>query len=84
MDSLSGKAAIAGIGETAYSQESTRHRLDLALEAILASAEDAGIEARDIDGIVRFTIDGSANDQILVSNLGISDLAFSAEVPFYG
>ncbi|MDA8373676.1 MAG: hypothetical protein M0Z91_05410 [Actinomycetota bacterium] len=84
MDSLSGKAAIAGIGETTYTQESTRHRLDLALEAILASADDAGIDAKDIDGIVRFTIDGSANDQILVSNLGISDLAFSAEVPFYG
>lgn len=84
MSTMKNKAAVAGIGETTYSAEPSRNRLDLALEAIIASAEDAGVPVEDIDGVVRYTIDGSANDQILVANLGIRDLAFSVEVPFYG
>jgi acetyl-CoA acetyltransferase len=81
---MSGATAIAGLGETTYTATSGRNRLDLALEAITACAADAGLGVRDIDGIVRYTIDGSGSEQILVSNLGIPDLSFSAEVPFYG
>ena len=81
---LSGKTAITGIGETTFATGSNRGRLELALEAIMSAAADAGIAVEDIDGFVRYSIDGSANDQILVSNLGIKDLAFSVEIPFYG
>jgi acetyl-CoA acetyltransferase len=81
---LSGKAAITGVGETTFATGSSRNRLELALEAIMACANDAGIPVEDIDGIVRYSIDGSANDQMLVSNLGIKDLSFSVEIPFYG
>jgi acetyl-CoA acetyltransferase len=81
---LSGKAAITGVGQTTFTAGSGRNRLELALQAITSAANDAGIAVEDVDGFVRFTIDGSANDQILVSNLGIKDLAFSAEIPFYG
>ena len=81
---LSGKTAITGIGETTFATGSKRGRLELALEAIISAALDAGIAVEDIDGFVRYSIDGSANDQILVSNLGIKDLAFSVEIPFYG
>jgi 17-hydroxy-3-oxo-4-pregnene-20-carboxyl-CoA lyase len=84
MSTLKGKAAIVGIGQTTFSAEPSRNRLDLACEAIIGAAEDAGIDVKDVDGIVRYTIDGSGNDQILVSNLGIRDLAFSVEIPFYG
>jgi len=77
-------ASIAGIGQTAFSADPTRGGLDLALESILRCADDAGLNAKDIDGIVRYSIDGSGNDQILVANLGIQDLAFSVEIPFYG
>jgi len=84
MIGLKGKAVIAGIGETTYSARPTRNRLDLALEAIIGSANDAGLDVKDIDGIVRYTIDGSGNDRILAANLGIKDLSFSVEIPFYG
>lgn len=83
-NTIKDKAAIVGIGNTTFSPEPKRDRLALALEAIEKAVGDAGLSMRDIDGIVRYTIDGSANDQILVSNLGIEDLAFSAEIPFYG
>jgi acetyl-CoA acetyltransferase len=81
---LSGKTAIIGMAETAYTTGIGRNRMELAFEAITKAADDAGMDVRDIDGIVRYTIDGSANDQFLVSNLGLKDLAFSVEIPFYG
>jgi acetyl-CoA acetyltransferase len=84
MDTLKDKCAIAGVYTTDFIKDENRGRLNLALEAITGAAEDAGLNPKDIDGIVRYTIDGSANDQILVSNLGIKDLSYSVEIPFYG
>lgn len=84
MNTLKDKAAIAGIHATSYLPVSTRQPLELALEAIMGAIRDAGLSPKDIDGIVRYTIDGTGNDQILASNLGIEDLAFSVEIPFYG
>ena len=84
MNTLKDKAAIVGMYATEFLPISTRRPIDLALEAITGAAADAGISPKDIDGIVRYTIDGTASDQILVSNLGIKDLSFSVEVPFYG
>jgi acetyl-CoA acetyltransferase len=83
-NTLKDKCAIVGIGNTKYNAVATRDKLDLALEAIKKAVADAGLTIADIDGIVRYSIDGSANDQILVSNLGMKDLAFSAEIPYYG
>ncbi len=84
MRTLKDKAAIVGMYATEYLPVSTRQPLELALEAITGAAADAGLSPKDIDGIVRYTIDGTGNDQILAANLGIKDLAFSAEIPFYG
>lgn len=84
MNTLKDKCAIVGIYSTDFQPGGKRDRVKLALEAIVGAAKDAGIDPKDIDGIVRYTIDGSANDQILVSNLGMRDLSFSAEAPFYG
>lgn len=83
-NTLKDKCAIVGIGQTRFSLVAKTDRLVLALEAIKNAIDDAGLAIADIDGIVRYTIDGSANDQILVNNLGMKDLAFSAEVPYYG
>jgi acetyl-CoA acetyltransferase len=84
MNTLKDKCAIAGIYATDFLPGATRDRFNLAVEAIMGAAADAGLNMKDIDGIVRYTIDGSANDQILASNLGLKDLSYSAEIPFYG
>src|SRR5699024_7887404 len=84
MSAFSGATAIAGYGETEYWTGTQRDQLRLTLEAVMAAAADAGIDVTDIDGIVRYSIDGAANDQLLVSNLGLRDLGFSVEIPFYG
>lgn len=42
-DSLGGRAAIAGIGATEFSKDSGRSELKLAVEAVGAALDDAGL-----------------------------------------
>ena len=84
MTTLSNKCAIAGIGETDYLVNSGRNPLLLALEAIQNAAEDAGIHVREIDGIVTSSIDASASDLIIASNLGLPNISYSSEVTGLG
>lgn len=48
------QTAIAGVGWTEFSRDSGRSVLDLAVEAGLNAIEDAGLTARDIDGVINF------------------------------
>jgi acetyl-CoA acetyltransferase len=81
--SLSGKAAIAGIGATEFSKESGRSELRLAAEACLAAIRDAGLRPSDVDGLVTFTQD--ANSEIAVAReLGIEGLRFFSRVEYGG
>ncbi|WP_067489504.1 lipid-transfer protein [Actinomadura hibisca] len=81
--SLSGKAAIAGIGATEFSKESGRSELQLAAEACLAAIKDAGLSPSDVDGLVTFTADASA--EIAVQReLGIPALRFFSRVDYGG
>lgn len=74
------EAAIAGIGATEFSKESGRSELQLAAECSLAACEDAGVDPRDIDGMITFTIDNS--DEIgLARCLGVKDLAYTTRIP---
>ena len=79
MSSLSGQAAIAGIGQTEFSKESGRSELQLACEAVKAAIDDAGLKPSDVDGMVTFTMDTS--DEIEIArNVGIGDLTFFSRV----
>jgi acetyl-CoA acetyltransferase len=80
---LSGRAAIAGIGQTEFSKESGRTELQLACEAIKAALDDAGLTAADVDGLVTFTLDN--NEEMEVGrNLGIDDVRFLSRIPYGG
>ena len=73
-------AAIAGIGQTEFSKASGRSELQLAAECSKAACEDAGIDPKDIDGMVTFTLDNS--DEIHLSRcLGVKDLAYTTRIP---
>ncbi|RMD83942.1 MAG: lipid-transfer protein [Candidatus Dadabacteria bacterium] len=73
-------AAIVGIGETEYSKDSGRSELRLALEAVKAAIDDAGLGVQDIDGMVTYSIDGS--DEIAIARgLGNRALRFFSRVP---
>lgn len=71
--------AIAGVGETDYSRDSGRSELHLALEAIQSALDDAGINASEVDGLMRWSVDTSAENTV-AANLGVRDLSFFGEV----
>ncbi|MGZ4128237.1 MAG: lipid-transfer protein [Actinomycetota bacterium] len=80
---FAGATAIAGIGQTEFSKDSGRTELRLAVEAVQAALNDAGLEPKDVDGMVTFTLD--RNDEIDVArNLGIPELTFYSRVPHGG
>ncbi len=57
--SLSGVAAIVGIGATEFSKNSGRTEIRLALEASLSALADAGIEPEEVDGISTYAMDNN-------------------------
>ncbi|MET8297151.1 lipid-transfer protein [Streptomyces sp. NPDC005180] len=82
-DDLGGRAAIAGIGATEFSKDSGRSELKLAVEAVHAALEDAGLAPADVDGMVTFTMDTSP--EITVAQAaGIGELSFFSRIHYGG
>ncbi|MFF5701595.1 lipid-transfer protein [Streptomyces sp. NPDC012794] len=82
-DDLGGRAAIAGIGATEFSKDSGRSELKLAVEAVHAALDDAGLTPADVDGMVTFTMDTSP--EITVAQAaGIGELSFFSRVHYGG
>ncbi|RSS76676.1 lipid-transfer protein [Streptomyces sp. WAC06614] len=82
-DSLGGRAAIAGIGATEFSKDSGRSELTLAVEAVHAALDDAGLTPADVDGLVTFTMDTSP--EITVAQAaGIGELSFFSRIHYGG
>ena len=77
--SFSNAVAIAGVGETDYSRDSGRTELALSLQAIGAALDDAGIDAAEVDGLMKWFVDTSSEAEVAV-NLGIPDLAWFGEI----
>jgi acetyl-CoA acetyltransferase len=78
-----GDVAIAGIGATEFSKESGRSELRLAAEAATAALADAGLAPGDVDGLVTFTMDNTA-EIALARELGLGELRFFSHVGYGG
>ena len=77
------RAAIVGIGQTEFSKDSGRSELRLALEAISAALDDAGLRPEDVDGMATFTMDN--NPEIEINRyLGGGDLKFFSRTHYGG
>src|SRR5450432_3601303 len=74
-----GKAAVVGIGESAYTKAgaSPQSAVQLASIAIRAAVADAGLELGDVDGLVTFN-DNTLRSANLASWLGFGNLKFAA------
>ena len=77
-NTINGKVAIVGIAETAYYKRGAadRSEFQLTVESILAAAEDAGLDVRDIDGFASYSMDRNDPPRIAAA-LGSPDLSFS-------
>ena len=76
--SLRGSVAIAGVGETEYYKrgQAPDAEFKLALKAVLAACENAGISPKKIDGFASYSNDRSDPSR-LAAALGIDDLRFA-------
>ncbi|MGW1953496.1 lipid-transfer protein [Streptomyces sp. NPDC001920] len=82
-DALAGRAAIVGVGATEFSKDSGRSELRLAVEAVRAALDDAGLRPGDVDGLVTFTMDTSP--EITVAQAcGMGELSFFSRVHYGG
>ncbi len=66
---LRDKAAVSGVGETAYTRGTSKSGLALQLEASLRALDDAGIDLRDVDGVIPY-FPGGAIAEDFIANLG--------------
>ncbi|MFJ8788457.1 lipid-transfer protein [Streptomyces sp. NPDC102462] len=82
-DGLGGRAAVVGIGATEFSKDSGRSELRLAVEAVRAALEDAGLTPSDVDGLVTFTMDTSP-EITLAQACGMGELSFFSRVHYGG
>lgn len=77
--SLKDRCAIAGIGETEYVRGTDKSVLRLQLEAAIKAIADAGLNPKDIDGIIPYPGSGIISEQLQV-NLGIPELRFGSTI----
>jgi acetyl-CoA acetyltransferase len=77
-----GPAAVVGIGATDFTRGSGREEWDLAIEAIHGALEDAGIDPRDVDGLIRSSYDSV--DEAMVVRAFPMNLAYYGQVGYGG
>ena len=80
---MADEPVIAGIGTTDFSRNSGRSELQLAVEAIRACMDDAGVSPDSVDGMVTFTMD-EAPEVDIQRELGSRRLRYFSRVPFGG
>src|SRR5215470_2922342 len=66
-NAIGGRAAIVGIGQTPFSRSLGRSEFDMAIEAIFAACDDAGLSPRAIDGVVRYDMETTDEENLLAA-----------------
>ncbi|HLN18513.1 MAG TPA: hypothetical protein VK277_17360 [Acidimicrobiales bacterium] len=77
------RTAIVGIGQTAFAKSLPETETELALMAITAALDDAGIEPGEVDGLVSMTLE-STPEVVIGQNLGLGDVTFFGQVGYGG
>ncbi|MGV0044954.1 thiolase C-terminal domain-containing protein [Mycobacterium colombiense] len=80
---LKDKAAIVGIGSTAFARSLPGSERQLAAEAVLQALDDAGLEPSHVDGLCSYSMELTAEDE-LARNLGFGDIGWFARTPAGG
>ncbi|MGH9211487.1 MAG: thiolase C-terminal domain-containing protein [Acidimicrobiales bacterium] len=80
---LRDRTAIAGIGQTAFARAHQQSETELALEAIGAALDDAGLDPGDVDGLCSYTLE-TTDEVEIARNLGLGDITFFAQVGYGG
>src|SRR4051794_35372668 len=74
------RAAIAGVGWTEYSKWSGVSTLTLALRAIAAALDDAGLRPSDLDGVACHRVFDSVQSVVVAKSLGMKDMRYHLDL----
>jgi acetyl-CoA acetyltransferase len=77
------QTAIVGIGQTEWGKGLPDSEAVLALRAIKAALDDAGIEPGEVDGLSSYTLETTAEVDI-ARNLGLGDITWFSQVGYGG
>ncbi len=83
MNAIGDKAAIVGIGQTPFSRSLGRSEFDMAIEAIFAACDDAGISPRAVDGVVRYDME-TTDEENLLAALGNPEIRYQTSTSWGG
>lgn len=79
----SGRAVIAGFGQTDFSSCSGRSEANLAVSAVVTAMEDANLGLENVDGLVTFAQD-TTHEVVIARNLGLSGLTYTGRTTYGG
>src|SRR5262249_5130793 len=71
MRALRDRHCIVGVGETEYSRASGRSTRALGVEAVRLAIIDAGLQPRDVDGMLSYHSNDSTPSLAIAADLGI-------------
>ncbi len=80
---LCDRAAVVGIGETRFAKHLEESENVLALRAIGAALDDAGIDPSEVDGLSSYTMEATEEIEI-ARNLGLGDVTYFGQVGYGG
>ena len=77
------RAAIVGIGQTEFAKHLEPSEKVLALQAISAALDDAGIDPAEVDGLSSYTLE-TTDEVDIARNLGLGDITYFGQVGYGG
>jgi len=77
---LRDRVAVVGVGRTPYSRDSGVSTQTLALRAVRAALDDAGLAHTDLDGVACHRVGDSVQAAIVAQSLGIRDLRYHLDL----
>ena len=80
---LRDQAAVVGIGATEFSKDSGRSELKLAVEAIQAAVQEAGLKLTEVDGLCTYAMDRNPEIEVF-RNIGGRELKFFSRIDYGG
>ena len=83
MEGIQDKAAIVGIGQTAFAKGLEDTELSLACQAISAAIDDAGLDPAEIDGLSMYSMENGREVEVARS-VGLGDITYFGEIGYGG